>query len=64
MILSILLIWVMACAVCMAWFGAALKHSYPPQRSIREDSGSSSFWILVFALSFAGLWLVRCWAGQ
>jgi hypothetical protein len=64
MILSIILIWVMACAVCMAWFGAACRRSEPHQAEIREDSGSSSFWILVFAVSFAALWMLRWLVGQ
>jgi hypothetical protein len=63
MILSIILIWAMACAVCMAWFGAARRHSAPSQAAIRED-GSTHFWIWVFALSFAAWGFVRWWAGQ
>ncbi|WP_367870844.1 hypothetical protein [Luteolibacter sp. Populi] len=52
---------VLACAICMAWFGAARQHSDPRHYGDREGAGSGSFWILVFAICLAAWWIVRFW---
>jgi hypothetical protein len=59
LIFSILLIWVMSCAVCMAWFTAAKRHSHPRHSGAHEDSLAAYLWIGVFAISLAAWMLLR-----
>jgi hypothetical protein len=64
MILSIILIWAAACALCMAWFGAARRRSSPYHSAARHDSGAGAFWVGVFVLCLIALWAVWVWAGH
>ena len=58
-VLSILLIWVMSCAVCMAWFTAAKRHPHPRHSGVHDHSLAGYLWIAVFAVSLVGWILLR-----
>ena len=59
LILSILLIWVMSCAVCMAWFTAAKRHSDPRHCGVHDPPAAGYLWLAVFALGLIAWIAIR-----
>lgn len=59
LILSIFLIWVMGCAICMAWFAAAKKHSDPRHCDVHEHPVADYLWPGLFAASLVAWILMR-----
>ncbi|WP_035609327.1 hypothetical protein [Haloferula sp. BvORR071] len=63
LILSVVLIWVMACSICMLWFGNATRHTNPGHSEPPGHVSPAVFWGGVFALCSAG-WLLVHWWGR
>jgi hypothetical protein len=59
LIFSIFLIWVMSCAVCMAWFTAAKRRSDPHHCDIHEHPMANYLWPGLFAASLVAWILLR-----
>ena len=59
LILSILLIWVMSCAICMAWFTAAKRLSDPRYCEVHEPPLTDYLWIGIFGASLVAWILIR-----
>ena len=62
--LSVLLLWLMACALCMSWFGAAKRRPAPYHGRTHGDEEGSTFWLRVFILSCVALWALWVWAAH
>jgi hypothetical protein len=59
LLLSIFLIWVMSCAVCMAWFTAAKRGSDPLHCEGHDGAVAGYLWAGVFAVSLIAWILIR-----
>lgn len=64
LILSILLIWVMVCAIGMAWFTAAKRQSDPRHYPVHDHSVAGYLWVGVFVLSLVAWILIRITAAH
>ena len=62
LILSVILIWVMACSVCMLWFGSATQRTNPRHSEVQGHSSTAVIWGAVFAACSAGWLLIQWWA--
>lgn len=51
LILSIFLIWLMVCAICMAWFTGAKRSSGPHHSAVSDQPWGTYLWAGLFTAS-------------
>jgi hypothetical protein len=59
LIFSILLIWLMVCAICMAWFTAARRQADPRHCQVHDQPVAGALWVGLFVASLAAWVAIR-----
>lgn len=62
--LTVFLLWLMACSLCMAWFGAAKRRPFPYHGGTHGADAGRSFWLWTFAASCTALTVLWLWGAH